>query len=823
MLIGRDRELRHLVGELAARRPVAVRGPAGIGKSALLREGAVATGRRVFAGGGIAQLMWEPYLPLLRALGVQMRGADPVAVAQFVATVVGDGVLVLDDLQCADAHTLALLPALVSEVALLCALRDGEPLSADAREACAQAGLAVRALGPLAPQDAAVLVEGANARLDARAVARVVAAAAGNPLFLEQLALEGQPTETLTRAIDARLAARTQEARLALATIALRGRSCELAALGEAPVAELADAGLVDVEAGRVAVRQRLVGERAVNALDADMRKRVHARLAAALTDPGERARHEAAAGLRAQARASALAAAATAGPFARSRHLALAAACSDGPEKWDLHVRAALAMLAAGEPSKACALAEPVPLDADAGPLAALVHGRARIALGEDEDAVRVLSAALPRAAGTGATELTLKIELLRAGGGPVGRERLAEARALAAEARATRVEPARALLMLGTVALHARDPSWRATLEEAIDAARAEDDFEVELLAGQTLMIAGLALGEDAPIMAARVEALEQRARGLLLRGWELQFTTGRLWLELTSHARCEAVELESRELLDRPVSAAQRDQLEALLGLAIADSGRPDDALERVDRVSSRRGHSHPLLAWVGAEAAWLARRPDADARARNCLREHAAEQPVGALAAVTAAWAADDADGAAPDADGVEIGYGGCERERDAVARLRTDPSAAVVTFYAAATRWSGLALRGELRSRWGAAEALRRAGDPAARDELRSLDGDASATELGGVVRRIRKSRRDLGDRIAPPRPSGHGDPLLSPRENEILTLAASGLTIDQIAARLDIKSATVKTHFDHAKEKLGVANRSQAVAEFTNR
>jgi DNA-binding CsgD family transcriptional regulator len=59
--------------------------------------------------------------------------------------------------------------------------------------------------------------------------------------------------------------------------------------------------------------------------------------------------------------------------------------------------------------------------------------------------------------------------------------------------------------------------------------------------------------------------------------------------------------------------------------------------------------------------------------------------------------------------------------------------------------------------------------------------------------------------------------------LLSPRENEILTLAASGLTIDQIAARLDIKSATVKTHFDHAKEKLGVANRSQAVAEFTNR
>lgn len=56
-------------------------------------------------------------------------------------------------------------------------------------------------------------------------------------------------------------------------------------------------------------------------------------------------------------------------------------------------------------------------------------------------------------------------------------------------------------------------------------------------------------------------------------------------------------------------------------------------------------------------------------------------------------------------------------------------------------------------------------------------------------------------------------------PQLSPREQEILTLIAGGLTAPLVAARLHISTATVKTHLLHLYEKLGVAERAAAVAE----
>lgn len=58
-----------------------------------------------------------------------------------------------------------------------------------------------------------------------------------------------------------------------------------------------------------------------------------------------------------------------------------------------------------------------------------------------------------------------------------------------------------------------------------------------------------------------------------------------------------------------------------------------------------------------------------------------------------------------------------------------------------------------------------------------------------------------------------------GPPPLTPRELEILKLAAEGLSGPAIAAQLSISPATVKTHFEHAYEKLGVPDRSAAVAK----
>ncbi|MDP2304715.1 MAG: LuxR C-terminal-related transcriptional regulator [Pseudomonadota bacterium] len=63
-----------------------------------------------------------------------------------------------------------------------------------------------------------------------------------------------------------------------------------------------------------------------------------------------------------------------------------------------------------------------------------------------------------------------------------------------------------------------------------------------------------------------------------------------------------------------------------------------------------------------------------------------------------------------------------------------------------------------------------------------------------------------------------PATAAPGTPQLSPREKEVLELVAVGLTSHRIARRLGITEATVRTHVEHIRDKLGVRTRSQAVA-----
>jgi two-component system NarL family response regulator len=75
--------------------------------------------------------------------------------------------------------------------------------------------------------------------------------------------------------------------------------------------------------------------------------------------------------------------------------------------------------------------------------------------------------------------------------------------------------------------------------------------------------------------------------------------------------------------------------------------------------------------------------------------------------------------------------------------------------------------------------------------------------------------------RRLGDPLdAPSGAAAPGDPLLdllTPREREVLEAMGQGLSNQQIAAALGISLGTVRVHGHAIMQKLGVANRTQAV------
>lgn len=108
------------------------------------------------------------------------------------------------------------------------------------------------------------------------------------------------------------------------------------------------------------------------------------------------------------------------------------------------------------------------------------------------------------------------------------------------------------------------------------------------------------------------------------------------------------------------------------------------------------------------------------------------------------------------------------------------------------------------------------------------DILRALDAgatgyllkDAPPEELFRAIRSAAKGEMTLAPSVAAKmtrRLTNTLEKSLSGREIEALELAARGDSNKDIAAKLHITEATVKSHFVHIFEKLGVADRTAAV------
>jgi DNA-binding NarL/FixJ family response regulator len=101
-----------------------------------------------------------------------------------------------------------------------------------------------------------------------------------------------------------------------------------------------------------------------------------------------------------------------------------------------------------------------------------------------------------------------------------------------------------------------------------------------------------------------------------------------------------------------------------------------------------------------------------------------------------------------------------------------------------------------------------------------------LTKDAGAEQIRAAVEAVARGEAALDPAVqhhvlaaltepaaeAPELPDG-----LTPREAEVLALIAEGLTNTEIADRLVVSAATVKTHVNHIFAKAGVRDRAQAV------
>jgi DNA-binding CsgD family transcriptional regulator len=835
-LIGRDRELATLDACLARDALVVVAGEAGIGKTTLVRAAAEAAERRLVEGGAFATLAWMPYLALERACGRQLSG-DADWVADTVEAAVGPDVLFVDDAQWAAPQTLAAVQRLAGRIAVVVAIRRGDPGSGAAFAALDGVEATVVDLGPLDASSGARIAAGRAPGLGSERARVVARRAGGNPFLIEELAASGQAGSGeapagLRRTVAARLEGLPADDRRTLALLALADRPLPVTAV-PAATSLVADGLAVAADDG-VTVRHALLRDAILADLDAGEARALHARLAGLVADDGERARHLAAAGERDAAHALAVAAAADAtAPGERAAHLGLAASTATGAAANALRVEAATALRIAGDLETAMAVLDELEHpDAETLALADVVRARVQWSSGDPEAMRASLERGLALVAGSGSrAEALLLAERVTVTALVDGRFDVGLADADAAIALATRAgaDPTRAMLLRATILAGLGRAGWADALAGVVESARASGDAETELSAANNL-VSGHEMHGDPATGRRLADAMVARSATLRLTGWERQFSA--LVANLDLHAGDLAAALDRSEaLLDEALDPLARQQVGLTAALALVDLGRHEDARRILDPLlvaASPDVSGRGDVLFVLAEAAIWGGKPDEATAHVEAYREYeGSEYPTSFLVDVTAAWAAFETARPIPPRLAVGEPSGmlvGARNERSAIERLAAgDPMAAASAFDAAADAYAGFHRRGELRARWAAAEA-RRGGGESQRALADLLDLEPALADAGFVplLGRVHRTMRLLGVRRSARSATVGPDDRLTAREREVATLVARGLTNTEIARRMGLGRPTVARLLSNGMGKLGVDSRGQVAARVSD-
>ncbi|WP_328418996.1 MULTISPECIES: AAA family ATPase [unclassified Micromonospora] len=942
VLVGRQREIAALRGALARARTgepstVLVGGEAGVGKTRLLEEfagGATDTGARVLVGQclelGEAGLPFAPFAAALRAV-LRADGAEvfagyeaefarllpelgrvPAALAVPAAAPLTDAprgylfdlvaelfqrladarplVLVIEDLHWADRSTRDLIGFLVRAARpgrlLLVGtyrtdeLQRGHPLRPFLAELDRARGVERVELGRLDRDGtAAILADLLGAEPTARAVDDIHDRTQGNPFFIEELAVAGDPLgcaalpETLRDLLLARVDRLPEPAQRVLRIAAAGGSRfahhliAEVAAL---PEAELEDALRAAVAAqlvvadpdGDYEFRHALVREAVHDELLPGEHARLHARFAAAIVAqphlvaegraPAEIAHHWYAAHDHPRALVAALAAACAAADryaYAEQRRLLERAL-----ELWELVPDAAdrlgmdhLALLeqtlgaavTAGDFSRAITLTRAglAEVDADAAPLRAArlqdQRGRLLALLGKSD----------------GSSELGEAYRL--AAGGPAGVERVQlladiaahlvkidpqQAARVAAEAATDAEALGEDVALLPTrIALlcHGERDLERglAELSRAEAAARASGDAPTLVLAMVYRSDLLCELGRYAEsAQAAEAGVAEARRVGISRStGAYLLSNRAEALIALGRWDEAEAVCAEAARIDLSGVTGLHWLQLGAGLRLARAHPAADelvDRALAFLGRPYLWPNHRLPLHELAIESALAADDKVEAVRAARVALADGSLPQlpregwPVLSAVARTAARVGDRELAAAVAALAADLPalHPGARAHAAQVTALLAAGDQALPAWRAAVDAWRADGQPYPLgRALLALAEAAASAGE---RDEVA-----AAVTEAAEIARRLgatplADTAATLARRVGL-RGAGQGGPgtdLLTAREREVLLLVAEGHSNSRIAERLFISPKTASVHVSRIIAKLGVTNRVEAAA-----